>query len=260
MTDNTLNELLNDVMNSVSDGFEQTVQNTYTDHDDKSGERWTGKVIDNNDPLKLGRVKVLVFGFYDDLSEEALPWAIPDIGYIGGTNGSFIIPEIGTILRGYFDEHDIQKPIFDSIAFTKKTAGNEYVNSNINKTEDYPHKMVLLETDSGDYLTLNKKTGETVFNHRTGLSITIGADGSLTINTGANGNDTGNVTINTDGNTTVNASGDVTVKAEKNVNIDSGPNGFVNLGRNPGKQFCNNLPNCLLTGIPHFINNTNVKC
>ena len=38
--------------------------------------RWfVGKVVDNNDPKKLGRVKVNVYGVYDDIAPEDLPWA-----------------------------------------------------------------------------------------------------------------------------------------------------------------------------------------
>ena len=42
---------------------------------------WQGVVEDRNDPLKLGRCRVRVFGYHvDDLDEiptEELPWATP---------------------------------------------------------------------------------------------------------------------------------------------------------------------------------------
>ena len=255
----SLDELLNSALNDVEKGFKSQVQETYEKPELHPEARWTGKVIDNEDPDKLGRVKILVFGYYDEIPSKALPWAVPDIGYVGGTNGSFIIPEVGTMVRGYFDQGDIQKPIYDSVAFSEMTARNLQKNQTLFKFEDYPNKMVFFETDQGDYLTLNRSNGETEFKHRTGLSITVGLDGSLTINTGSFGQP-GNITINTDGKTEVNAMQDITVTSKMgNVLID-GTVGMVQLGRNPAKQFVNNLPVCPVTGMPHYVGNTNVQC
>lgn len=255
-----INALLNDAMNSIENGFENSlVSKDNNVNKDTGGDRWTGKVIDNDDPLKLGRVKILIFGYYDDLAESALPWAVPDMGYFGGTNGNFIIPEVGTILRGYFDQKDIQKPIFDSVAYTQLTVQDVTKNPLMFKMEDYPNKMVLLETDQGEYLTLNKKSGETIFHHRTGLTINIGSDGSLTIHTGEGFSGPGNLSINTTGNATINVGGDAKIEAKMNVDINS-VGGDVNLGRNAAKQLCNNYTNCLFAGIPHYVGNTNVKC
>lgn len=256
---NNMNSLLNDAMGSLANGFENSLVPDTEFHNNDGSERWTGKVIDNDDPLKLGRVKILIFGYYDDLAETSLPWAVPDIGYVGGTNGNFVIPEIGTILRGYFDQKDIQKPIFDSVAYSQLTAQDVTKNPLMFKMEDYPNKMVLLETDQGEYMTLNKKTGETEFHHRTGLSITIGVDGSLTIYTGEGIKGPGKLTVNAGGDADIIVGGNAEIKANGNVNINS-VMGDVNLGKNPVKQLCNNLPQCMFTGIQHNIGNTNVKC
>jgi hypothetical protein len=72
--------------------FENTKKNKYR-----------GKVIDNKDPLECSRVKIRVFGKYDDLDENLIPWAIPEISFIGSTKGSSIIPEIGTLVKVEFD-------------------------------------------------------------------------------------------------------------------------------------------------------------
>ena len=256
----TIDELFKDATTSIDKGFEQGLAGTYEKFDDDDKGRWTGKVVDNDDPDKLGRVKIVVFGYYDELAEFALPWAVPDLGYIGGTNGNFIVPEVGTFVRGYFDQGDIQKPIYDSIAFSEMTARNLMKNHLVNKLEDYPHKMVLLETDQGDYMTLNRKDGETLFHHRTGLTITIGGDGTLTINTGSSFAEKGKFIVNCDGETQIETQGDVKITSlTGNVNIDA-VGGMVNLGRNPSKQLINNLPICPVTGMPHYVGNTNVMC
>lgn len=79
---------------------------------------WTG-VIENvkDDPLKIGRVKVRIYGFHDDdISEEDLPWALPimpitsacvnNIGQspVGVVKGSWCV--------GFFrDGHTAQDPL-----------------------------------------------------------------------------------------------------------------------------------------------------
>ena len=256
----TTDELFRDVESGLNTGFRQQQAGTYEKFSQGDDGRWTGKVIDNDDPEKLGRVKIMVFGYYDELSEYAIPWAVPDIGYIGGSNGSFIIPENGTFLRGYFDQGDIQKPIYDSVAFSEITARNLTRNFIVNKLEDYPNKMVLMETDAGDYLTLNKASGETLFHHRSGLNITVDANGSLTINTGALYMERGKLVINCNGDTEISTHGDTSVTSEfGNITVDS-KLGFVMLGRNEAKQLVNNFPICPITGMPHNTGNTNVIC
>jgi len=34
-----------------------------------------GEIVDINDPLKQGRARIRVFGFFDDLEIEDIPWA-----------------------------------------------------------------------------------------------------------------------------------------------------------------------------------------
>lgn len=253
-------QLLQNALSDVTNGFNAELVDNYEKFGTTSDSRWTGKVVDNDDPDKLGRVKILIFGFYDELPKSALPWAVPDISYIGGTNGSFIIPEVGTFVRGYFDQGDIQKPIYDSIAFSMQTALNMTKNPFIMKFEDYPHKMVLMETDQGDYLTLNRADGETRFHHRTGLDITVGADGSLHINIGARYSEQGNIKIECHGNTEIATNGETKITSKMgNVTVDAEA-GMVMLGSNQNKQFVNNIPVCPITGMPHFTGNKNVLC
>lgn len=206
-------------------------------------EPWTGKVVNNEDPERLGRVQIRVIGFYENINDDWLPWAIPDIGYIGGKNGSQIIPEIGTIVRGYFDHGDIQKPIYNGIAFNAANSDSAYTDRK--NTAEYPHKMVLLETDQGDFLTLNRKNGEMAFVHRTGASIFIDSDGNIKIQTGTNSKSTLKVEVN--GNTEFNVKGSCKVMANKDIHVDA--LGQINLGSNPTKTPVNNLSNCPICGI-----------
>lgn len=47
-----------------------------------------GKVVNTNDPKKLGRIKVAIEGLYDNIDEEFIPFALP----IGNTNRTYDLP------------------------------------------------------------------------------------------------------------------------------------------------------------------------
>lgn len=218
-------------------------------------DRWTGFVIDNFDIQYRGRVKVLILGKYDNIPEASIPWAVPDISYLGAKAGNFVVPEKGTVLRGYFDHGDIMKPVFDSVAFGLDNV--MFANPFAGTMSDYPNTMILMQTDLGECLTLNRTNGETIFRHRSGTIIKFLLSGEIDINAGA----TGAINIAGNGNISISTqTGNIDVKTEAgNVSIDS-TSGMVNLGRNAAKQFVNNLPTCLATGAPHFVGNTNVMC
>ena len=143
--------------------------------DEKFNTFYTGRVVDNNDPEKLGRCKINVFGIYDEIPESDLPWSIPDFNFIGSTLGNFIVPPNGAIVKVYFDHGDIYLP-----RYTTKVVENGKLPSDIN--EDYPNTMVFFETDDGDKLTINRKTGKIKFTHRSKTEINIDENGSYSVN------------------------------------------------------------------------------
>jgi len=74
---------------------------------------YLGRVVDNKDPKKEGRVKVKVFGVFDDLKSESIPWAYPANNVTGGSfgGGGFLsLPKIGSIVRTQFEDGSIYKP------------------------------------------------------------------------------------------------------------------------------------------------------
>jgi hypothetical protein len=80
---------------------------------------WIGVVVNNNDPLQVGRVRVRIYGVHSDdlnlIPEEALPWAVPVIpttedGVSGLGRSSKLKP--GAMVMGYFaDGPQSQIPI-----------------------------------------------------------------------------------------------------------------------------------------------------
>lgn len=68
---------------------------------------WLGEVIDNVDPLKMGRCKVKVLGKYDNLPDDAIPWATP---MNRDAVGSHHVPRIGDIVSARFDNGNLYHP------------------------------------------------------------------------------------------------------------------------------------------------------
>ncbi|BAV39288.1 phage-related baseplate assembly [Tenacibaculum phage pT24] len=99
-----------------------------------------GTVIDNDDPKKIGRVKVRVNGFYDNVDESIIPWAIPK-------NISFNRldpPPIDSIVQIDFIEGEIMCPIW--YTFNGKSANDMGIDDN-----EYTKSAVLLYKDLEEY-------------------------------------------------------------------------------------------------------------
>ena len=75
----------------------------------EANKTYIGTVEDNNDPKKLGRVRVRVMDIFDNIPVEDIPWASPwkDL------NGNVVnIPEKGKVVTVIFDNGNIYKPEF----------------------------------------------------------------------------------------------------------------------------------------------------
>ena len=68
---------------------------------------FVGVVEDNEDPQKIGRIKVRVMNVYEDIPKEDLPWATPWKDLNGNM---FILPEIGKVVSVVFDDGNPYKP------------------------------------------------------------------------------------------------------------------------------------------------------
>ena len=70
---------------------------------------WLGEVVDITDPEMLGRCRIRVFGKFDLLEVEDIPWAIPSNT---SASGSYMIPNLGEIVSIYFDNGNIYTPVY----------------------------------------------------------------------------------------------------------------------------------------------------
>jgi hypothetical protein len=111
------------------------------------GKTYIGKVEDNKDPQKLGRLKIRVMDVYDDLSLEDIPWASPWKDLNGN---EFNVPDIGKVLIVVFEQADEYKPEF---------IFSDHFNTNLEK------KLQSLSDD--DYLSMKS----VIFDHRTQIYV-----------------------------------------------------------------------------------------
>lgn len=79
---------------------------------------YLGQVVDNKDPLYQGRARVKVFGVFDDIPDDDLPWAeqISGLSFGGGFGGGNLsIPRIGSVVTVHFEQNNYYKLNFQSI-------------------------------------------------------------------------------------------------------------------------------------------------
>ena len=75
---------------------------------------YRGKIVDNNDPLKRGRVKAEIYPMFNGISSADLPWAIPLFSSFEGANpgvGCFSVPKVGSMMAFYFEEGFVYSPV-----------------------------------------------------------------------------------------------------------------------------------------------------
>lgn len=108
---------------------------------------YIGTVEDNQDPKKLGRVKVKVMNVYDKLKTADIPWATPWKDLNGN---SFNVPDKGKMVIVVFDQGDKNKPEY---------IFSDHYNANLEKK--------LLSLSDPDYLSMKSL----IFDHRTQIYV-----------------------------------------------------------------------------------------
>jgi len=77
-----------------------------------SEKTYLGKVVDIKDPLYQGRARIEVFGVFDGLPSDDLPWAEQIAGLSFGGNfggGNITIPRLGSVVAVHFEDNNYYK-------------------------------------------------------------------------------------------------------------------------------------------------------
>ena len=187
----------------------------FTDQVEPTAMSYLGLVEDNNDPEKLGRVKVRIAP-YSEMSTEDLPWASPTLGTHGNSAeyGGLNVPELGSQVRVSFPSRDFTAPYYSGAELNE-------VNRTTFFDEDYPYTYGYKDS-VGNFAKINKERGTVQFQHYTSTNLQVSPDGSIKVglSNGAyfifdNGNNfdinigTVEVSGSADGTLTVNANNEI---------------------------------------------------
>ena len=135
---------------------------------------YLGTVEDNNDPDKLGKVKVRISP-YTDMTTEELPWAYPTLGAHGNSSnsGGINVPELGSQVRVYFPSKDLTAPYYMGAELNKMNRVTLF-------DEDYPHTYGYKDSN-GNFYKVNKNTGIAHFQHESTTNAQVSADGTIKV-------------------------------------------------------------------------------
>ncbi len=137
--------------------------------------RFRGTIVDNNDPLGLGRVRVLV---PDVLGGTVSGWALPSSPYAGSGVGLFALSPIGANVWVEFEEGDPDRPVW---------AGGFWGEGEIPPPAD-PDHLVLMTPSSAITLDNARGGGITVESTTIGVlgNASFSRSGVATVGPGSN--------------------------------------------------------------------------
>lgn len=141
--------------------------------------RWFLGKVENvtDDPLQIGRVRVKIFGVYDEIEEPDLPWAqvvIPVTQAVHESKGQYLGMLVGTHVFGIFlDGKDSQLPLVLG-SLPKKDDNNQRA------TENYPHNKIY-QTEQGHFKEYDDTPENTRIReqHMSGTYTEMEHDGSM---------------------------------------------------------------------------------
>jgi hypothetical protein len=135
---------------------------------------WIGEVVDNNDPKKLGRVKVTIAGLLEG-DAASLPWVMMEnsTGFGGnGTDSSFIVPLVGSKLNIHFMYDDIYFPVYRGFYQSANTHQSAF-------DSNYPNKFGIVSGETK--LVIDRNENTVSIETANGVKINISSAGDLTI-------------------------------------------------------------------------------
>lgn len=145
--------------------------------------KYRGKVEDNKDTDKLGRLKVSVPAIFGDAGPT---WAIPSVPYAGKDVGFFMLPPVGACVWVEFEDGNPDYPIWSGCFWNKDELPSEASSPEVKilKTgigtitinDSGGAKGIIIETTDNMKITLNSSSIEITNSN----GATVKLDGSKT--------------------------------------------------------------------------------
>ena len=172
---------------------------------------YRGKVLDNIDPDKYGRIKVQVYPVFASITDAtALPWATPAQPIFDGAGtgkGAFIVPKIGSFVFVFFEAGDIYQPVYFA------EAQDAIHGLPASRTTSYPNRKVW--ASDGIEIYIDDTTKEVKITHPTGTYVKM--DNTKEIKIAQAGG--AYIKIDAAGKITLYTPDDVLVESAKNITI-----------------------------------------
>ena len=186
-----------------------------------------GRVVENADPLGLGRVRVQMM--WQEAGSEKTPWIRLLQPHSGSGKGFYFVPEIGEEVLVGFQGGNAEKPY---------VIGAQYNGKEKSGYADKENSIKAVHTRSGNRLLLNDETGDVSLESQKGQTIAI-----------FYGN--GNIEIKAPETMTLNAK-NLNINVSQNMTTNVGMNASENVGMN--KTTSIGLVNLLNVGADFMTN------
>ena len=126
--------------------------------------KYRGIVTDNDDPLKMGRIKARV---QDVLGDEQSGWALPCAPFGGDSMGFFALPSVDARVWIEFEQGDADFPIWSGCWWGSQDEMPDVLANDANK-------KVLIQTEGGHFILLDDSNdGEITIQLQGGQKIVI---------------------------------------------------------------------------------------
>ncbi|MFJ2902488.1 phage baseplate assembly protein V [Streptomyces sp. NPDC087212] len=116
--------------------------------------KFRGRVVDTDDPLRIGRITVEV---PDVLGDEASTWALPCLPFTGPESGQFVVPPPGAGVWVEFEQGDPSFPVWTGCWYG--AAEELPPDARRELQANSPNKPVVVQTPGAHKLVLNDTVG-----------------------------------------------------------------------------------------------------
>lgn len=146
--------------------------------------KYRGTVVDNNDPLRQGRLTAQV---PDVLGDTPCTWALPCLPVAGQQMGVFVLPLIGSGVWMEFEQGDINYPVWTGCWYA---AASEVPTDALTGPPASPnillrtaggHEVLITDAPGGTGISLSTLTGAKIQVAETGIVIDNGRGASISL-------------------------------------------------------------------------------